>query len=998
MKTTQTTKIVKKEITSGAEATNGSGVGSGNKYVSSAKTYSSFTTQPQQRSLAVTIDKKNQQGMSGTKGDKKESIAIKSTTYKTTAQKKTNGISINELNNVPHAKTTKIIKTEIYKVPKSKEENQSPSKEIILTQSTEVRNNVLKNVEKENNTPKFQQKVIIENNNEQKSAPEYQEKGALIPVENEPNQGKIKKEKQIKKETIKDGDYLIQITTTQKLVEKGKPYERQKPDFIPPIPRERKRGGTMTKAEGTKDLEKIGGVKLKERPRSGDKLRDTQEIVGEKKVIGKAIQKNTGAKMDNRKSCPFVLGSQGFNALMEKSKPEIKTSQGKPRPEIEGIKESNRPMRKSIPEIRGTQSLDKFIEKQRPETEGVKESHVIKEEAGPKKEKIKGTTRKSCPEIVGPQGLDNLSGKQNSKIETIQDSNNQKRKSLPQNQKIKETHVPVQNGRQKNEEIKKTMGSARKSCPEIVGPQGIDKLMGKPNQEIGKAKDSLVKKGKQRPETEGVIESHVRKEEARPKKEGIKGSMRKSMPEIVGPQGIAMAKPIPEVRVAKDTLDLIGKPKKEIEKMKESHFRKEKPKPEIEKTKGIKESHRPMRKSMPEIRGPQGVNEPIRKSMQEIKGAQEEYKGQSGKKIPEIKVSQRMENQMGKPKEKISGMKESDVQKGRTKPEIKGQFGRVGTEIERAQEPMKRQKQEIGRQKTEAEGQYPLSSTKKPQYHGGFEHKTEPRDERLRSNEKKEFVKLNKTVQGSLNYPYGIVVKHKPFCPLYEGNLKARARMTSQNNSGALQFRFQTEITRSSDNGDNYNYLESKYILKKKRNPPITIHHKRYEFGAFLDDIPERKHHRSASYNEALKRYSAKLENSADSKYTNQKQSYTSGKKENGNKYIQNSTYEQAKTITLKSNESGRKTGSEAGSLIGSNKKYGSSLSKSEYKLGGVGANSTSSKYQYNQSTEYKKGGSGQNNQNQYGKSKEFKYYDENEYEIIDCPVHGRQKIKKHKH
>lgn len=51
------------------------------------------------------------------------------------------------------------------------------------------------------------------------------------------------------------------------------------------------------------------------------------------------------------------------------------------------------------------------------------------------------------------------------------------------------------------------------------------------------------------------------------------------------------------------------------------------------------------------------------------------------------------------------------------------------------------------------------------------------------------------------------------------------------------------------EGGDNYQYYQSKNILKKGRKIPISIHHRRGEFGAFIDDIPERPlHNRSSIY------------------------------------------------------------------------------------------------------------------------------------------------------
>lgn len=76
------------------------------------------------------------------------------------------------------------------------------------------------------------------------------------------------------------------------------------------------------------------------------------------------------------------------------------------------------------------------------------------------------------------------------------------------------------------------------------------------------------------------------------------------------------------------------------------------------------------------------------------------------------------------------------------------------------------------------------------------------------------------------------------------------------------KYRIQTTTTNSSEGGDNYNYYESKDIHKKRRIQPITIHHRRGELGAYIDDIPERKHHKSSSYNKSKISHKINLNNS----------------------------------------------------------------------------------------------------------------------------------------
>lgn len=40
-------------------------------------------------------------------------------------------------------------------------------------------------------------------------------------------------------------------------------------------------------------------------------------------------------------------------------------------------------------------------------------------------------------------------------------------------------------------------------------------------------------------------------------------------------------------------------------------------------------------------------------------------------------------------------------------------------------------------------------------------------------------------------------------------------------------------------------------MLKKGRRLPLTILHRRAEFGAYTDDIPERHHHRYLTYSKS---------------------------------------------------------------------------------------------------------------------------------------------------
>jgi hypothetical protein len=332
---------------------------------------------------------------------------------------------------------------------------------------------------------------------------------------------------------------------------------------------------------------------------------------------------------------------------------------------------------------------------------------------------------------------------------------------------------------------------------------------------------------------------------------------------------------------------------------------------------------------------------------------------------------------------------------------------------------------------------------------------------------------------------FGQVFQHLPTCPLYPGNLEAERRRflsqqkamrsfeektfsqsanrpfiggnnygrplsqprsgerrnltlntesNSSNIGGVTQIRIQQTTGSLEDGSDNYNYYESKNILKKGRRVPITIHHKREDVGAYTDDIPE-KYNRSSSYiNTKYSNKTTNLNNTYTQSLSNlnrQKQGVGSSAGKGGSQYTQKTSYKQVKTTSS--------SGSGARKAAGSGAGYGTS-SYSEYKKyeqkGKVGSGAGSSlKYQFNQSTDYKRGGAssggqskyqftksnqyiqgrpnfdGYDEQYQYTQSNEYKYgsnnlgdfsqyqyFDDSEFEIIDCPVHGRQTVRKNRY
>ena len=69
--------------------------------------------------------------------------------------------------------------------------------------------------------------------------------------------------------------------------------------------------------------------------------------------------------------------------------------------------------------------------------------------------------------------------------------------------------------------------------------------------------------------------------------------------------------------------------------------------------------------------------------------------------------------------------------------------------------------------------------------------------------------------------------------------------------TGMSQYRFQQTTTRS-DNGDNYEYFESKHIVETgRKSQPLTIHHRRGEIGGY-ETSEIKKDNRSSSYNKTM--------------------------------------------------------------------------------------------------------------------------------------------------
>jgi hypothetical protein len=296
-----------------------------------------------------------------------------------------------------------------------------------------------------------------------------------------------------------------------------------------------------------------------------------------------------------------------------------------------------------------------------------------------------------------------------------------------------------------------------------------------------------------------------------------------------------------------------------------------------------------------------------------------------------------------------------------------------------------------------------------------------------------------------------------------------KKNINGRNITGMSQYRFQ-QTTSKSNKGDNYEYFESKYVVKSGRvNQPITVHHRR---GGKGDDDNQlsKSVNRSSSYNKPSSQIQTR--NNINTGSTITKTQYTQKTtnirvKEGNNegkgifteykKYTQkgtgltspiNTSKYGANTVnTTKYGEgAANKTQSKAGiinkSQYGSNtyNSGASSINKSKYVTGNINiskntniiskneASSNKSKYgsgnvnvsKYNAgSTNMSKYGAGsynkinsEMNRNINISSRQEKHniikrnedndvlcqtFDESEFEIIFCPVHGKQYVKKKK-
>ena len=243
--------------------------------------------------------------------------------------------------------------------------------------------------------------------------------------------------------------------------------------------------------------------------------------------------------------------------------------------------------------------------------------------------------------------------------------------------------------------------------------------------------------------------------------------------------------------------------------------------------------------------------------------------------------------------------------------------------------------------------------------------------------------------------PHGFMGPHGPmphgphgFMGQREDRYPRREKMLTEGNvieerkdniAGISQYRFQQTTSRSED-GDNYEYFESKHVVKTGRvYQPITIHRYRGEIGG-NEISTTNKDNRSSSYNKKITSTTQtitrnnKIEPKIESK-TYQNIRRVDGKDGAGmitTKYTQ-------KTTTIQNIKKEERKGAEG---LNEYRKY-SQKGKMDASA------SSSSKYEMKQTVTETK--------NQSENDALYKAFAQGEFEYVFCPVHGKQLVRKKK-
>ena len=211
---------------------------------------------------------------------------------------------------------------------------------------------------------------------------------------------------------------------------------------------------------------------------------------------------------------------------------------------------------------------------------------------------------------------------------------------------------------------------------------------------------------------------------------------------------------------------------------------------------------------------------------------------------------------------------------------------------------------------------------------------------------------------------------------LTEGNVIEERK---DNIAGISQYRFQQTTSRSED-GDNYEYFESKHVVKKGRvYQPITIHRYRGEIGG-NEISTTNKDNRSSSYNKKITSTTQTITRNNKVAPKIESKTYQNIRRVDGKdgagmittKYTQ-------KTTTIQNINKEERKGAEG---LNEFRKY-SQKGKMDASA------SSSSKYEMKQTmTETK---------NQSENDALYKAFAQGEFEYVFCPVHGKQLVRKKK-
>ena len=189
--------------------------------------------------------------------------------------------------------------------------------------------------------------------------------------------------------------------------------------------------------------------------------------------------------------------------------------------------------------------------------------------------------------------------------------------------------------------------------------------------------------------------------------------------------------------------------------------------------------------------------------------------------------------------------------------------------------------------------------------------------------------------------------------------------------------RFQ-QSTRPSNTGNNLTYNKDKNIVKQGRvNVPNTNHHLR---GGEVDRKLDQNHDRNSSYTKISQKITSNLNKSYTQSSNLKNINSQKGGDNQGSKYTQQATYKKITTTTTRG-LGGRDTGNHSGA--------GGIGAYTEYKKYEQKNKSNNEASQFNRSTDFRK------DANSF--ISKYQFADDDEFVVIDCPVHGKQIVKRNK-